>query len=227
MKRRRATHLNCRLRTIAQCLTIIVALSAVAATDAQALPNWMLPPTESPGPGLVVGVEAKVEKALELLSKVGTSSVGISCEKLTLDKGLLETEGKSSATLLFTGCQTLLNGKSTGSCKPAEPITSKVKGLLVLHESVAHERIEPTEGKAFTAIKLGTECAIGEEFTVKGVFYAKETSGKLEVAEEAHSFSEGPLTSLSFGLNPATIDGSASLSLTGEHLHKLWSGLGA
>jgi hypothetical protein len=210
-------------------LIAIIGLTSLAPTSAQALPNWMIPVTEDIGAGSTVEVEAKVEKALSLLTTIGTETpVQISCEKLTLDKGLLEGEGKSSATLLLSACTTLLNGKTDTKCKPAEPIAAKVKDLLVLHEGVAYDRFEPAEaGKPFTTLVFGEECLVGEKVPITGTFYAKDSNGKLEVAEKTHVFEEGPLTKLSFGIRAATIDGSASASLAGVHAGELWRGLGA
>ncbi len=221
------TSLEWRLKTLVFCFIATIAVASYAANRAQALPGWMIPASEEPGPGVVVEVEAKAEKALVLLSKSGATPIQISCEKLVLDKGLLEAEGKSSGTVLASSCQFLANGKVIAVCKPAEPITAKVKGQLLLHEGVAYDRFEPVEGKTFTTVKLGPECAFGEEVEVSGVFYAKDNSGKLEAQEEAHTLVEGSLTALKYGGNAATIDGSVSLSLKGEHLNARWNGLGA
>jgi len=219
-----------RLGVLGLSLMAIVASIALAAAQADSTPQWMISATDEIGPSLPVETEAKAKEALTLLSQVGIIFVKISCEGLALDTALLEGEGKSSGTALFSSCQTYLNKSGTPSkaCDPlGEPIAAKVKGQLITHEGATLERLEPAEGSVFTTLKFEASCALGPEGKVTGVLYLKDAGGKFELEEKAHVLEEGPLSALKFAGQTATLEGSASVSLIGKHLDRTWSGLGS
>jgi hypothetical protein len=226
-----------RLAILALCLIAMVGLIAFATAQAESTPLWTLSSSDEVGPILPVELAGKVEKTLNLLTKIAGIKVGVSCTKLTLDKALLEAEGKGTGTLLFSGCQVLLNGVTSAPCEPKNKGTEKgviastaLKGQLVLHESATLTRIEPQTGTVLAQIEMSEACPIGENDWVFGVFYAKDSSGEFEVLKEAHTVEEGPLTKVwvisDTAEHKTTFDGSVSLSPAGAHLQRGWNGSG-
>jgi hypothetical protein len=198
----------------------------------------LAPYVTEPGPALPVSLFTKAEGTLALSSKVlGGTALEISCTTLTPEGAILEAEGKSSGKLAFGGCVAKLNGVTSKNCEPqigAEKgviRTNALKGSIVLNEGVPLYKIEPVTG-TILAVSTSTEaCSIGEEVQIIGTFYAKDSNGKFEVEEAAHKFQQGPLTEVwaisKTTEHKATISGSASVSLAGEHVGRRWSGLGA
>jgi hypothetical protein len=190
-------------------------------------------------PGLPATAEAKAEKTLSLKSEISGTKVEFSCVAIGASKApMLEAGGKGSGTLRFSGCQTLLNGVVSTSCEPLAGGTEKgviaskaLNGLLTLHEgSTSLLRVQPVEGETFGIVEMGKLCAIGTKVPVIGSFYAKDSGGELEVEKKSHVLETGPLTELwvisKTTEHKATAGGSVGLSLIGEHLGMLWSGLG-
>jgi hypothetical protein len=211
---------------------VLAVMGTPSLARAELLPNWMVNPTREVGSGLVVEFTPELEKSPVLLTEVGGQKVEVSCEKLTTKDGLLGVEGKSSATLEFGSCQTKIGGTLSAVCKPAEPIVAKVKGAIALHEGVAYERLEPAEGTSFTHIHFSELCTLevneGGGVPVTGSAYLKDANGQLETEAISHLAEEAQvgLGGLSFGVHPATMDGSANVSLLGTHKGLTWSGLG-
>jgi hypothetical protein len=226
-------------RIFSLCLIAGLSLTALVASEAQALPKWMTPPAGEPTSGEPAKVSGKVEKALVLLSKVGLIKVEIACEGLTIEKGLLEVEGKGSATSLFNGCVMKANGVTQSACKPHSPgaaegtiLTNPLKGSLVLHtlEGGAKDtllKLMPQTGTIFATVALGkevsSECAYLTKADVTGTLFARDSGGELEVEAETHQLEASTaLNGLLFGGNAATLDGAVRLDLTDIGS---WSGL--
>ncbi|MDX6602321.1 MAG: hypothetical protein QOF13_1523 [Solirubrobacterales bacterium] len=218
-------------RIFSLCLIAGLSLAVLVATHAQATPEWMATP-----PGEPPEVSGKVEKALVLLTAVGKTPVEIACEGLTIEKGLLEVEGKGSATASFTGCLTWVNGKLAPNCKPHSPsaaagtiTTNPLVGLLKLHtlEGGAKEgliELAPKTGTVFVMTELGPLCAVGNKFNVTGTLFARDSGGELEVEAETHLLeASSALGGVLFGANAATLDGAVRLNLVEGGF---WSGLG-
>jgi hypothetical protein len=218
-------------------LCLIVGLSlAILASQAQATSKWMTPPTGEPLPGEPAEVSGKVEKALALLSTSGSSTVEITCEGLAIEDGLLEAEGKISATGSFKGCTTLLNGVTSKRCVPRSPaaaggtiVTNRLKGLLVLHtlEGGASEaliELLPQSGTKLVSLEFGEGlCALPPLTDITGTLFVRDSNGELEVEAESHLLEASPaLGGVLFGGNPATLDGAVRVSLVKPGL---WNGL--
>jgi len=205
----------------------------VATAAATAAPAWKLSPTtgEEVSAALSPAASGKVEATPNLLfTTKGGTKVAISCTSLSTEAAKLEGEGKTSGTLSFGGCQTLLNGTLAKNCEPHSGAskgvikTNALKGLLVPHEGTSLVRIEPASGTLFVTIELSELCSIGENAPVAGTFYAKASNGQLEALKVTHLFEQGPLTSITALSNAATLDGSASFSLSGAHAGREWKG---
>jgi hypothetical protein len=221
------------LAILAICLATAIGSLALAVAQAESTPTWSLSPSNEIGPLLPVELSGKAEGTLDLLFTTGGGTkVEISCEKLALEKALLEAEGKSSGTLSLSGCLTKLNGTTSSACKPFTGAqqgvikSTALKSQLVLHEGASLARLEPVSGTTLAIVEVGEECAIGEEVPVTGVFYAKESAGELEVLKEAHTFEAGPLTAVKALGQTATFGGKAGFNPLGEHLGRRWSGSG-
>jgi hypothetical protein len=217
------------------CLAALACATALPITQAGAAPNWMLSLATPEPPA---AIEAKAEKTLSLVTKISSVSTEFSCGKIAADKALLETEGKSSGTLLLSGCTTKLNGVESKPCEPTAGGTEKgviaskpLKGQLVLHEgSTSLLRIQAVEGETLGTVEMSKECSIGTKAPVIGSFYAKDSGGELEVEKKSHVLEAGPLTELwvisKLAEHKATAGGSVGVSLSGESLGMPWSGLG-
>jgi hypothetical protein len=201
-----------------------------------ATPKWMTPPPVEPTASEPAEVTGKVEKALALLSTVGASTIEIACEGLALENGLLEAEGKGSATASFTGCMTWLNGNLANNCKPKSPgaetgtiVTNPLVGVLKSHtlEGGAKEgllELTPKTGTSFVLAELGALCGAGNKFDVTGTLFARDSGGELEVEAQTHLLeASAALGGVKFGSNAATLDGSVRLDLVEGGS---WSGLG-
>jgi hypothetical protein len=185
-------------------------------------------------------------------TKAGTK-VGILCTTAKFDEGglLQASGGVSLGRMLFTGCIVFLNGVRVEACEAhttgkakGEILTLKIKGLIVLDVvggvTQDYVKFTPDEGNAFAHIELGVECAIGELVLVEAKsagegFWIKDcgkVSGTGACEESNKSFLEEKpehlITESLHGLialgQPATIDGSAFVRLSGEHALLQWGG---
>jgi hypothetical protein len=226
-----------RTATVRLCLILVGISLGLATPQAQATPEWMF----SAGPvvpELPAEVSAKAEGALHLLTEILKISTNFSCKVVTAEKALLEAKGEGSGKLLFSGCETLLNGTPNANCVPKSLsagtgtiVTRALKTQLVTHEGSSLIHVVAVEaGDPFTTVEMGASCAIGTKVPVIGAFYAKDSNGKLEVDEVSHALEAGPLTELwsisKTTEHKATAEGSVDLSLAGEGIGALWSGLG-
>jgi len=220
----------------------VLSMMAFSAVAAQAVtPEWKILGNTLVG---TRSINAHAATQFLLESKVGktATSLIIHCSTFNIDDGLIYgsefsvgKKGTSLGTLLFTDCTTLLNKVLAPVCKPVEPISAKVKNLLILHNSDTYILFEPEEGTTFTNIAFGTgECSVpttpitgslvSECLTAAGV----HEDCDLEKVE--HLISTAPAAlfesdKLNFGANPATLTGTASLKIIGTDEGCTWSAI--
>jgi hypothetical protein len=204
-----------RLGLIGLCVTAAMAMMAFAASGAQAA-AWMVGGSTLNSGSLSVEVVATLEEEATLLSQAAGSSIAISCATLKAEEVVLLGGGVAHGKLVFTKCKTALKGSPAAACNPKEPIVAKGLLLVVKHNGATYVLAEPESGKPFTTLTLGTEeeCAIGEEFAVTGQLWIVDCEGDPETELLTHLIQEGEeaaaaLGGLFFGVNKATIDGSA------------------
>jgi hypothetical protein len=214
-------------------LALALGLMAFSATAARAEPGsfWKVN-----GSSISSTLLPEIQASLEnndgtLLTVVGTNKIEILCESLKYVGAHLEAGGKASGKIHFAGCVTKKEGVIQTACKPHSPgaaegliETNALKGLIVLHEEAGGKKIPlleltPAAGEIFVVLKMGketrSECAIGAEFNITGKEFLKDCQGEGEVEKVTHLAEEGPLSKLLFGVNPATLDGSANNFLVG------------
>jgi hypothetical protein len=212
---------------------LVLGLMAFAAAGAQAEGNFKVNGANIAGALLpsiqVSSVENKTASLLFTL-KSGTK-VEILCTEIRLLDGLttndakLGIEGKVDlGRVHFKECLTKLNGTTSANCKPFTGansgliLTEPGKGLLRLHEGQPVIEITPDTGTTFVTISLGEFCAIGSEVPVAGVLFLKDCKNLGATEATEHLIEELPaLTKLTALGQPATLDGSAIVKLTGTH----------
>jgi hypothetical protein len=191
-------------------------------------------------PELKVTLENK-DGSLLFTTKGGTK-VEILCTAIELYAGVLrsielEHDGwiGYNSKVKFSGCKTKLNGTESKHCTPKTEYTpegtietSELKGELALHwnffgESIPIVRFQPYTGEKLVVIQLGELCAIEETMSINGQLTLRD----YELGKEAttHLVVLGPLTFLTALGQPASIDGSASVSLAGWHEGLKFSGV--
>jgi hypothetical protein len=240
------THKKYGFRVIGLCLVAALGLMAFAAS-AQAKGLWAHNGADiTENPAKIVG--EKDSEEFVLASKSGATPIKVLCKKLVVNEGKLLLEGKSTATLEFSECQFLTGTPGTvqPSCKPLEPIVSKVKDLLFKHlaNEKTYDLFSPADGTLnFTTLHLGEECAFGQlvpitgHAVIEGCKPAGEANG-LETEAIKHLIQQAPentaLWTGSFknGLfyegNAAKIEGSEWLKLdpAGPLTGQSFSGVG-
>jgi len=230
------------LKVLGLCLMGGLSLMAFSAVAAQAAtPEWKILSTTLAGTRSISG-SAKTQFLLE--TKVGktATTMTIHCTTLNIDDGLIYgsefatgKKGTGLGTLLFTGCTTLLNGVLSAVCKPVEPIATKVKNLLILHNSDTYILSEPEEGTSFTTLGFGTgECSVPTT-PITGSFVSEclteaGVHEDCDLEKVSPSISTAPATlfesdKLSFGANAMTLKGTASLKLIGTDEGCTWSAI--
>jgi len=242
-----------RLGLIGLCLTAAFALTAlVGASGAQAAgctaaaptakPCWMVNGNVTSELKVELGIEIeplgeKKEKHVVLLSTALKVPIAILCEVAeAANPEVLLAEGVAHGEIKFRVCQTFLENKTTASaaCKPAEPIVAKGLLLISLHpEGKANVLAEPTPGvKKFTTVSLGEECAVGNEFEITGQLWLEDCLGTPETELEVHLVQENKVAAeklggLFFGVNKASLDGSANIRIKEAGVAKKFSVLAA
>ncbi len=240
------------LRVFGVCLAVSFGLMAVSAAGAQAQTGWLINGAFITATKGIHGAihplnkVAPVEKHLVLSTETLGAKVKILCENLVVDDGLIFATEKAEglATLLFSTCQTFLNGALASVCKPTEPITSHVKAHAILHNSLTYLLFEPgTAGQPFAKIKFSNEeCLLGPERTVGGSFVVECLAEDLKSMEEAtgkpdlclsdlvhHLIREAPnqklfgSDGLSFNASPAKLEGIVDLLLSAPETGKTWA----
>jgi len=221
------------------CLVIACGAMAFAATaQAEVEAHWNVNNNAISAELVTRGVvpEATLENNHGvLLGHALGKELNILCTSMRLEEAKLKLQGSSLGKFRFAGCRITTNGGEVlPACEPHTGteagviLTVLLKGLIVLHEGTALNRIEPEEGTRFVNVATSASCAFGENIPVIGKFFAKDCNGAFVVEELTHLFEEGPLTEIwvisKTEEHKSTIDGSASVSLTGEHALLKWSG---
>jgi hypothetical protein len=217
------------------CFIITLGLLMATAISAHAKGHWFVVLTHT----LTVGAKEEGND-FQLLATfgVGETPIGVLCSKIKIDNGLLFADGSGSGELLLSSCQTLISGLVKANCKLLEPATVKVKSLLLHHSNDTYILFSPTSGAIFTTLHLGELCAPGEEVEVTGQAVAEcgvlleaswdhEDCSAENVTHEIRQASAELFTEhkLNFGSKAATLDGDASLSLTGIYAGMNWGAL--
>jgi hypothetical protein len=220
------------LRGLCAVVFGVIAIGASAA-ESEAGGEWLVLDALS----LALDAELENSKAT-LLTKILGALTHISCTAATLIGVKLEGEGSltNGGKVLFTGCSVAINGKSAPECEVKSTgkavgtvETLELKGLIVLHKLASGTldelvRIEPKAGTTFVNLQMGEECPIGEDVPVAGKLFLKDAGNAFLSHQVTHLIEEGPLTQLTALKNPATIDGSLNVFLTGVHAGLLWGG---
>jgi hypothetical protein len=216
-------------------LALALGLMAFSATAAQAEPGafWEVNGSVLSGSA---EVQAKNDTAHStLLSTSGGSSVEILCGPIKFVGGTLSGTG-GSGKIHYEECTTKLAGVTANRCVPRSPgaaagliETRQITALLKLHELAGGTKDDlldlSPEGGVFVELSLGSGlCAIGNSIPITGLVTLKDCRGEALANVVEHLFEEGPLSTLKFGENPATIDGSAWGFLVGAHEHQTFSG---
>jgi hypothetical protein len=183
-------------------------------------------------------------KDLTLLTRIAGLAVAFSCTNFKLVGVNLELGGTltEGGRVRFEGCEAYGKGtlEEPLKCKVHSAgtgtgiiETGQLKGSLLLHELAGGATelltlIEPKEGTTFVAI-LTEGCALPEANTVNGKLSIKDGEKKAAAHLAKHLVELGPLTSLFVGVDTAehletSVDGSAWLSLGGEHKGLAWAG---
>jgi hypothetical protein len=180
-------------------------------------------------------------KHLVFLTEIAKVKVAILCGELLSDLKL-KAEGLVLGLLTFHKCIFKLNGVTSPACEPIFEgskgliKTLELDGLVELHElkpsGEKHDIVvfEPDIGSnAIAHIKVGGECALGEEFLINGELAFKDCQKEFLVHKVVHLWEEFvPLTKMWMNTNTAehkvTLDGSVNVFLTGEHLGFKWAG---
>ncbi len=240
-----------KLGLIGLCAMVFGVMAFAASAQAEVGSNFLI--LEANGTlrtGAVL--HAAVDGALEsnmgsLLTKIAGVSVEFLCTGAKLVGITLQANGTtSSGDVKFTGCTTKLNGVVSPPCEPKDKeggvgviLTKKGHGLIVLHtlEGGAKDELvlispDEVEGKVseiFATIELGAECSIGTKVNVIGPhLLLKDCEGHFLIHQAIHLVEEGPLTELwtisKTAEHKATLDGSATIFLTGIHEGLKWAG---
>lgn len=159
----------------------------------------------------------------------------ILCTSAELNEGakLLSNGTISLGRALFKGCITLLSKKVSLLCQAHSPgrgkgelLSEKFTGLIVLDESSGKintlVRIAPDEGTSLLQWEFGEECVLGS-LNLIGELWLKDGGNAFTVEQTEHLIAEG-LQGLTIAGKPATIDGSAMVSLLGVHSGMKWAG---
>jgi hypothetical protein len=229
---------------------MVLGVMAISASGAQAAGSWLVGTTEITNTSsLVANVTGEIDTPEpKLLTHLVGLTVTVTCTNFTTSGITLKGEGKLSegGKVVFTGCTVKAvdkEGKTSAPCtvKSSGQATGTIaseegKGEAVLHELAGGAKdvltkIEP-KGEAFAVIRFeGAECLLPLSNKVTGKLFVKDCEGFAETLKVKHLIEQGPLTSLSVGADTVehletSIDGSAWVKLTGEHLNKEWRAMG-
>jgi hypothetical protein len=241
--------------TLMGLFALTFSVFAFTATAAHAEPgaHWNIGGAEfkllliKPSPVTLLHIADELEAKIEgergtLLTKSGLTKVEISCTSISTAGSALQELGGVIGKVHFLGCVTKLNGSTAAACAPHSPgalpgliETNALDGLLKLHTTAIGVKIDLLEvltekfgetSLPFVTLELGSgECAIGSKFDITGKFFVQDGQGEALVEKVTHLFVEAPLSALLFGKNPATIDGSAFVSLAGTRGGFTYSGI--
>jgi hypothetical protein len=225
------------LKVLGLC-ALLVGLMSISAGAAQATVGayWLVGGKKISETLLPTAVAAIENKTSSLLTKLSNKNIHILCTTVELvEAHALEPNGGLLGKAKFSGCVFLEllvppATKEIKACNPEGGIinTNKVKGLITLHEGEGRITLTPFEaGGTFANIFLGLECAFGENLKVGGSLVLKECNKAFLTDLVTHLVEEDKvLTKLwvNSETNPATIDGSANVTLSGAHAGMTFAG---
>jgi hypothetical protein len=164
---------------------------------------------------------------------VPSFNFGITCKAVEVDEGNLQLEGAGSLKLLFSECM-FFQVKPFEEMPICEVREFKINAspLVLLHgETKGKKRVfvllKASTSALINYIVLSAGCPILFEHSVQGslaIELGSESASqlwKLGVAEPESLLGDG----LKQGINPATISGALSLSLSGPHKGQSWGGI--
>lgn len=229
------SHRKLGFETIGLCLIAALGLMAFIAAPAQAKGHWFV---------LKEKVEVLLKETMEFTATKDVMptllfialGVEVLCQQFTVEDGLLFPEGGSLAVIFFNECDVLTTvGLKAVPCT-VDPVTAKIKDLLILHEKKTYDLIEADKpGEPIAVIKfLGKECALPAEVKITGSLVIQDCNASnhdLAIHAIEHLVEEAPeklfpSDGLFFGEQALRLDGSAWVSLIGKHKGLLWGGLG-
>jgi hypothetical protein len=222
---------------------MLLGLMAFTASGAQAEATaaWMVNGTNVNAtllPSIDIS-EIETGKA-SLLTKIAGATVTYTCTGAKLVGAKLEPEGKltNGGKVLFTGCETFVNGALSAVCVPkssgkanGEIESLAGKGLIELNAAKEPvTKISPSSGETFATILHGGECGLPESVPVKGKLVIKDCKKEGKVELVSHLIEQDTTLSHLFVISDtaehaAIIDGSALTALTGAHAGLKFSGL--
>lgn len=245
-----------RLKVLGLCALALGLMAIGTAGVAQAEPGayWGYLDAQNKlikfGPGLEPELGFEIEelkdptdpgKHLVLLTEIFKQKIAILCGELLSDLKL-KAEGLVLGLLTFHKCILKINGVTSVPCEPSFGGSKGLIKTLELHGLILLHKLEPSGEKhdvvefkphvgsnAIAHIKLGEECAIGEEILLNGTFAFQDCQKEFLVHKVVHLWEEfAPLTKLWVISNTlehkTTIDGSVNVFLTGAHAGLRWAG---
>jgi hypothetical protein len=223
---------------------MMLGVMAFSASAAQAEPGafWLVNKAKLPE-ALLPTIAATLENSMgTLLGELVGIKFHILCTGAELKEFHLVAPAGALGFGRFTGCTALKLNAAGGTeplleCRITETalggtvgaiITSKIKGLIVLHEGEGAVKFEPEAGVTLAIIHFEEGCLIGESFKIGGVFAAKDCQKAFLTDQVTHLFEElKALTSLFLNGNKekvVTTDGSANATLSGAHAGQTFAG---
>ncbi len=215
------------LAMLSSCLLAAFCTVAFAAAPAQAAGNWRVE-----GKNIAEKVEFEGEKdSSSYPFLVPSLGIELVFENFSIDSGILSTEGKGTAKLLFTGGKLFSKGELVPSCPPGD-LLFDLKMNLFLHNGKTYLHLEPASGTTMTITTYGEKCALLETNEVTGSMVLETVSESFEGEAVKHLVRQttaGGLFSgktMLFGEHPMNLDGSWWMKLKGKHAGQKWSGVG-
>jgi hypothetical protein len=230
------------VKALGLCLVAALGLMAFGAAGAQAQNGWLV---NQAFIGATQSIEGALHTDATLSAEVLGVKVKILCKTLAVDDGLLfaNEAAEGLATLLYSTCETFLNGSLSAVCKPAEPITANVKFKAILHNSLTYLLFEPDNSTVFTNLKFpNAGCLLKPERPIAGSFVVECLTEELKTMTEDpekrdlcltdlvnHLIKEASPQSLfgtdglTFAGKPATLEGIAKVFLSGANKGGTWA----
>jgi hypothetical protein len=205
------------------CLTIALSLTALSASTAHA--NWKVGGTEIKE-GVEVPLALTVHLKFKFLIRIPFFGINIHCDRVLIHGKLRFPRFWRSRFLIDVNCRFLINEKESVACKLKEPIEAPTEAELFLHEGKTYLRVKPETGETLMTLKTGEECALGEEFPIKGSFVLEDPTLEKENVEQVFTPNNKGLFAdkLTFGKNEVLLEGEMGMTLGEGFEGKAWSG---
>jgi hypothetical protein len=224
------------VKALGLCLVAALGLMAFSAAGAQAqTKGWLVNKAFISG---TQGVEGTAHTDATLVGEALGAKVKILCKVATIDDGLLfaNEAAEGLATLLYSTCETFLNGALSTVCKPKESITASVKAKAILDNSLTYILFEPDNKSVFVEIEFpNASCLLKPSRPVAGSVVVECLTEELKTMTEDpgkrdlcltdltnHLIKEAPVQSLfgtdglTFAGKPAVLEGVSSVFLPGK-----------